>query len=47
MPEEGFRTITVSDKLYDTLQKIAEKEHRSIAKTLENLLEERTGVASS
>ncbi len=41
MPNEGFKSITVTDEVYAELQKEAEKNCRSIAKELEYLLKNR------
>jgi len=39
MPEPGYKTITVSEDLYEVLKKRAEKTHRSIAKLVEYLID--------
>jgi len=39
MPAEGYRTITVSEELYDILKKHAKKTHRSLSKFIEHLVE--------
>jgi predicted CopG family antitoxin len=41
MPEEGFKTITVSEQVYIQLQELAEKNSRSIPKEIEHLLKNR------
>lgn len=41
MPEEGFKTITVSEQVYIELQELAEKNSRSIPKEIEHLLKRR------
>lgn len=41
MPEEGFKTITVSEQIYNELQQLAEKNSRSIPKQIEHLLKNR------
>ena len=38
MPEEGFKSITVSDEVYAQLQKLAEKNCRSVSREVEHLL---------
>jgi predicted CopG family antitoxin len=39
MPVEGFKSITVNEATYEKLEEIANKNHRSIAQTIEHLLE--------
>jgi predicted CopG family antitoxin len=39
MPREGYSSISVSDEVYEELQKRAEKEHRTVPGTIEHLLE--------
>jgi predicted CopG family antitoxin len=38
MPKEGYKSITVSEEVYDLLQKKAEKDHRSVPETIEHLI---------
>ena len=40
MPAEGFKSITISTKVYEQLEKYAEKTKRSIPKAIEFLLEQ-------
>jgi hypothetical protein len=39
MPVEGFKSITVSEEVFDKLQKLAEKNHRTVPGTIQHLLE--------
>ena len=39
MPVEGFKSVTVSEVTYEKLEELASKNHRSIAQTIEHLLE--------
>ena len=39
MPVEGFKTITVSQEVYDKIENFAEKTHRSVPKAVEFLME--------
>lgn len=38
MPNEGFKSITVTDAVYAELMKLAEKNSRSVAKQIEHFL---------
>ena len=40
MPVEGFRSITVTNNVYEQLEKFAEKTKRSIPKAIEYLISE-------
>ena len=40
MPVKGFKTISISQDVYNRLKHIAEKEFRSIPSLIEKLLEE-------
>ena len=35
MPNEGQRSITIKEPIYDKIEKQAEKEHRSVANMVE------------
>jgi len=39
MPRDEFKTVTVSAEIYEKLQALAEKEHRSVSKQVEHLVE--------
>ena len=39
MPAEGYKTITVSEELYNLLKRQAKKTHRSLPKLIEHLVE--------
>jgi predicted CopG family antitoxin len=38
MPEQGYKSITVSEDIYSQLQQEAEKDHRSVSNFIEALL---------
>ena len=40
MPEEGYKTITIPVEVHVDLEKLAEKNHRSIPKQIEHLIAE-------
>jgi predicted CopG family antitoxin len=39
MPEEGFKTITISEETFNKLTKMAEDNHRSVPKQIEFLID--------
>lgn len=39
MPNEGYKSITVSEEVYKKLHELAEKEHRSVPYEVEYLVE--------
>jgi hypothetical protein len=39
MPRHGFRSVSLKEKVYEELDALSTKNHRSIAQTIEHLLE--------
>jgi predicted CopG family antitoxin len=39
VPRDGFKSVTVSEDVYEKLQKLAEENHRSIPETIEHLVD--------
>ena len=39
MPRKGYRSLTVKEKVFERLQKIAEETHRTIPEMIEHLTE--------
>lgn len=47
MPEQGWKTVTIPEQVYDKLMKIAERNSRSVAKQIEYYMKNCGGNGSN